>query len=150
MTSMFELRYEDRRGGLVKDFYEQWRIDYLAAHPRAPIENIRFEHDPNWRSAWFSVQHTRNDIIVPLTAWYAEPIKAVWCPLEYRVGEYLFWVAHEKSQARKPVRVNATGPKLRLRSRRADLRETGADCVTWSGGNSQVIQSACPARPTWR
>jgi hypothetical protein len=115
MTSMFELRYEDRRTGLVKDFYEQWCIDYLAAHPPPPIENIRFRHDPNWRSEWFSIQHTRNDIIVPLVAWYTDPIKAVWRPLEYHVGEYLFLIAHEKSQARRAVRVNATGPKLKLR-----------------------------------
>lgn len=122
MSSMFEFRYEDRRSGLLKDYYEQWRIDYLAAHPHPSIVNVRFEHDPDWRSGWLSIQHARNDIIVPLMAWYIDPIKVVWCPLESGVAELLFSRAHEKSQMQaheKPqthkfVRVNATGPKLRL------------------------------------
>jgi hypothetical protein len=114
-SSMFELRYEDRRGGLFKDYYEQWRIDYLAAHPPSPIDNVRFEHNPDWRRDWLSIQHTRNDVIVPMVTWYVDSIKVVWYPLEYGIAEFLFVRADEKSQAHKLVRVNATGPKLRPR-----------------------------------
>jgi len=34
----------------------QWQQEYEQAHPTPPIENIRFEHDPDWRMRGFSIQ----------------------------------------------------------------------------------------------
>jgi hypothetical protein len=148
MASMFELRYEDRRTGLVKDFYKQWRIEFLAAHPPAPIENICFSHNPDWRGEWFSIQHTRNDIIAPLMAWSIDPIKAVWRPFEYRVGEYLFLMAHERSQALRAVRINATGPKIRLRRFCSQVEQTRTlvpDKMLKRAGDSPLVPAAAVA-----
>lgn len=39
-----------------KSLYEKWRVEYDKANPAPPIENVRFERDPNWRNRIASIQ----------------------------------------------------------------------------------------------
>ncbi len=43
-----------------KQLYEEWRVASELAHPVAPLENIRFIHNPDWRTAnIFSITNAR-------------------------------------------------------------------------------------------
>src|SRR5262249_284483 len=37
------------------ELYRHWRVEYEKAHPAPPIENVKFEHDPDWRNGLFSI-----------------------------------------------------------------------------------------------
>lgn len=39
-----------------KHLYEKWREEKTAAEPEFKIENVRFEHNPEWRSRFWSIQ----------------------------------------------------------------------------------------------
>lgn len=51
-----QIQEDERLARYLHGLYAQWRIDYEKAHPLPPIANVRFEHDPNWRSNWMSIQ----------------------------------------------------------------------------------------------
>jgi hypothetical protein len=40
----------------VRDQYQLWREEKERREPPFVVENVRFEHDPDWRSGFFSVQ----------------------------------------------------------------------------------------------
>ena len=51
-----EIRGEDAIHGVIRALYVQWHAAFLAAQPQFQIQNIRFDHDPNWKRRFFSVQ----------------------------------------------------------------------------------------------
>jgi hypothetical protein len=48
------LRIEIKR--TARDEYEIWRSELRAKQPRFAHENVRFDHDPLWRSRFLSIQ----------------------------------------------------------------------------------------------
>lgn len=50
---------------LVRSQYEIWRVEYLARQPKFRSENVRFEHDPEWRNRFLSIQsaHDGNHVV---------------------------------------------------------------------------------------
>lgn len=52
------------------ELYADWRQKKAATEPEFVIENIRFDHDPNWRNKFFSIQsaHDHNHWVWKVTA----------------------------------------------------------------------------------
>lgn len=110
MTSFFVI-FGESRAGFIKDYYQHWRIEYLTAHPQPPVVNVRFEHNPNWRNEFISLQATRDHIIAPITQWHISPLRVIWAIVEEELTDQFFDRALERAQLLRSV--NATGPKIR-------------------------------------
>jgi hypothetical protein len=110
---------EIRREQAQADFrgtYEHWRAEYLAAHPALRIENIRFEHDPDWRGYVLSVQGIRSGLVESLGMVFYHPTRVVVAYVEGLVWETLFWRARRKALLGKIAKgASATGPKVGYR-----------------------------------
>jgi hypothetical protein len=44
----------------IRDQYQLWREEKERREPPFVVENVRFEHDPDWRSGFFSIQSARD------------------------------------------------------------------------------------------
>lgn len=57
-SMLFPLRYQIdlRRQADFGPLYYQWRMAKDAVEPKFIIENIEFEHDPNWNTRFLSIQ----------------------------------------------------------------------------------------------
>jgi hypothetical protein len=41
----------------IRDQYEVWRVAFEQTQPKFVIENIHFEHDPEWRHSFVSLTY---------------------------------------------------------------------------------------------
>lgn len=53
-----ELQVRYVRQGNFEALYAQWRIEHEKANPPPIVGNVRFVHDPVWRSRVFSITCT--------------------------------------------------------------------------------------------
>jgi hypothetical protein len=65
-----EIRHDWASQHEFGELYRQWRVEYEARQPQFIIENIRFEHDPDWRNNVASIQcaHDLNHWVWKATA----------------------------------------------------------------------------------
>jgi hypothetical protein len=53
-----EIKFEFRQE--IGDLYFKWRNAHEAAQPEFKIENVRFRHDPDWRTRAYSATAVRD------------------------------------------------------------------------------------------
>jgi hypothetical protein len=50
---------EAGRADWLDPYYEHWKEEKEATEPKFVIENVRFEHDPNWQMRTISISKAR-------------------------------------------------------------------------------------------
>ncbi len=55
-----DVQYEARRAGDQRPFYLEWHSEHNLSQIVPPLDNIRFEHDADWDSRFFSIQSARD------------------------------------------------------------------------------------------
>lgn len=55
----YRLNYEQLRVE-IRDGYHEWRRAFDETQPTFEIENVRFDHDPEWRYRLLSMQSARD------------------------------------------------------------------------------------------
>jgi len=73
----------------IKDAYFIWRAGWDETHPIEPTRNVEFEHDPNWRSNWMSIQ-AAHDGVGPV--WKATKVIVTFSQVMGVAGPLLWWL----------------------------------------------------------